>query len=777
MATEPQGQGFNGPPGSPNQTIGFPQNAGFIGFEVFNTLNTKPPRPAIPESDMFWCDGWMPFGPSNIRTLYGVGDSIYTAPDGITIIAFWFYNLEADTFAAILLSNGSLIQVHTVTGIETTIMAAGTIQNPNPNQTWMTQWNAKYLVIVSVQDNGYWLWDGVNLFGSGAISPDVSVTNSGEDYTSEPTITFQTTSGTAVAPTFLTTVENGFVTEIEVITPGSGFAVDDFVAVSFSGGGTDDSAQATASIGANVGQVTAIVITTPSTNLDADAYVTLTGGGGAGATAALVMSGNGGTLANITVTNGGHGYTSQPTVVFHGTGSASPAPAATAIVSFGEVSSISVGTAGTGYKGQPLVTIVGDGTGAQAEAIIDNAGQVTSVVMRNYGYGYTKALVTFSGGNKSAEAYVSLMPIGIQGSTVEVYTNRIWVGDERKGYFTAPSSPSDFTPSNGAGAFQSNDSFQRVNYTSYKQTNGFLYLISDSSVNYIGGVQTTATAPVSTVFNNLNVDPQIGSPWASSIQLFSRNIILANSFGVFVSYGGAVTKISGPLDGFYNSVIGVGGTVSTIYPSGAMASIFGIACYMLLLPVIDQYTNQQRNKLLLWSGRNWFTSSQDRDLTYISSQEINSVLTAWATDGTELFPMFQQPSTGFQKVVQSKLWSNPSYWYVKSSPYLAGILNFNSSVGEIDVYIDNERGNAASVLVNVVTSGETSWVNGSGDTVVWINENDDPVVWGAAGIALIDPQLVDGQAGVLTGFTVTTMAEDVSILSLSLLQQNFQQRW
>ena len=41
--------------------------------------------------------------------------------------------------------------------------------------------------------------------------------------------------------------------------------------------------------------------------------------------------------------------------------------------------------------------------------------------------------------------------------------------------------------------------------------------------------------------------------------MFSRNILFANDFGVQVSYGGAVNKISENLDGVYNSIPGFGG--------------------------------------------------------------------------------------------------------------------------------------------------------------------------------------------------------------------------
>lgn len=734
--------GYGGSPGAPEKTINLPQNAGFVTFEVFETLNTKPPRPAIQDSEMAWCDGFMPFGPSNIRTLYGTGTSIYTA-SGKTIKAFWFYNFGNNNYAAVLLSDGSLVQVDTSSHVATTILAASTISIPDDSDVWVTQWNSKYLIIVANQANGYWVWDGTNVYGAGGISPETIITNAGSNYGSSPTVHFQTTSGSAVAPTFSATVTNGSVTALNVSTPGSGFVVGDLVSVWFTGGGSDDTAHATATVDTTVGQVTDIILTASASNVANTAYVTLTGGGGTGATAALVA--NNGVITGVTVTNPGSGYTSAPTVNFNSLGGGVVGtPTAQAVISFGSITATSIVSAGSGYTSPPTVTVLGDGQNAQINAVIDNTGVVSSLVIANQGNGYTKALLVFTGGNNAADADVSLMPFGVQGTTVEVYTNHVWVGDGTKGYFSSPSAATDYLPSNGAGAFQSNDSFQRAQYISYKQTNGFLYLISDSSMNYIGGVQTSGQPPI-TVFNNLNVDPQIGTNWPSSVQLFSRNIVYANTFGIFVSYGGAVTKISTPLDGIYYTVIGQ--TSPPVAPSSAIATLFGIAVYMLLLPIIDPITNTQVNKLLIWDGKRWFTSGQDKTLTYINSQEIRSILTAWGTDGTHLFPILNTATSGFTKTVQSKLWANPSYWYEKTNPLLSGLLNFYTASGTASVTVNNETG-TGDVTLSVPNGGST-------------------------GLQTIPPQTV-GQTGIYMGFTVSTTAPDMAILSLSLLEQNYQ---
>lgn len=356
------------------------------------------------------------------------------------------------------------------------------------------------------------------------------------------------------------------------------------------------------------------------------------------------------------------------------------------------------------------------------------------------------------------------MPTAIGGSAVETYQGRVWIADDESIIFSAPGSVSDFSTGNGGGSFSSTDSFLRVRFTQLKQTNGFLYLIADSSVNYISGVQTSGSPPVTT-FTNQNADPEVGTPWGSAVTVYNRNILIANSFGVHVSYGAAVTKISDALDGIYNTVRDFGSFV----PSVAKAIIFGKKCFLLLLPIVDPYTGQQVNKLLLWDGKRWWASSQSVSLIYIQYQEINSVLTAWGTDGINIYPLFQNPSDGFQKVVQSKLWDKPGFiMYTKASSRLWGMCRYYSDVSpELTISIDNEISSAE--LNFDLGPLDFEWLNNAGVVIAWTNNAGDPMEWTSAqeGIIILEPQSV-GQNGALTGLTATTNAADMAIIQLML---------
>ena len=360
------------------------------------------------------------------------------------------------------------------------------------------------------------------------------------------------------------------------------------------------------------------------------------------------------------------------------------------------------------------------------------------------------------------------MPSAIQGTAIEIYAGRVWIANGATITFSAPGSVTDFSSGSGGGNFTSSDSFLRVAFIQLKQTNGFLYLIGDSSVNYISGVQTSGSPPVTT-FTNQNSDPEVGSPWPASVDVFSRNILFANAFGAHVSYGGAVTKISEPLDGVYNTVANFG----NITPSAGKAIIFGKKCWILLLPIVDPVKGQQVNKLLLMRepvGKVWWASEQDVPLLYIQHQEINSVLTCYGTDGSSIYALFSTPSIAFTKTAQTKLWDKPGgYQFTKFVTRLWGIVKYYSTLSpSLNISLDNE---VNSVVVAATTTPNIStWVTVLGALSTWVTAGNLPSTWlsgGGTSYSVLPPTAV-AQQGILTGFTVTTNAADMAIVSMMI---------
>lgn len=424
---------------------------------------------------------------------------------------------------------------------------------------------------------------------------------------------------------------------------------------------------------------------------------------------------------------------------------------------------ITITNVGSGYTSAPAVAATGgSGTGATFTATVAS-GVITDIQITNPGTGYvagdTVTLGITGGGGASGAATVTLMPFGISGTAVETYSGRVWVANGPTISFSAPGSVNDFSTASGGGNFESSDSFLRVSYIQLKQTNGFLYLVADSSVNYISGVQTAGSPPVTT-FTNQNADPEVGTPYAATVLVFSRNILFANAFGAHISYGAAVTKISEPLDGIYTSIPNFGGFA----PSSAKAIVFGKRVWILLLPIIDPISGQPTNKLFMWNGKIWWASSQDVELTYIQHQEINSVITAYGSDGSSIYPLFQQASTAFTKTAQSKLWTTPGgYQFLKATTRLWVLAQYYSlEEPDLRVYIDNENSTAENIFA--LGPPDMVWRTAAEVIMEWTTQGGDPMVWTASGLSVSDPTSV-GQNGVLTGMTIETECADMALVS------------
>jgi len=319
----------------------------------------------------------------------------------------------------------------------------------------------------------------------------------------------------------------------------------------------------------------------------------------------------------------------------------------------------------------------------------------------------------------------------------------------------------DFATSDGGGNFTSTDSFLRVGFTDLFQANGFLYLIADSSINYISGVQTAGTPPTTT-FTNQNANPEVGTPWSNAIDLWGTSLIFANTWGVQISFGSTVQKISEALDGVYTTVFNFGGLAL----STAKAIVFGKKIWMVLAPIIDPISNTQVNKLLIWNGKIWWASTQSVALTFINNQEINSVITAYGTNGTAIYPLFQQPSTSFTKTVQSKFWAAPGgYQFIKTINRLWAIFQYiKSATVSVTASIDSEINSSSATYTSPT---QTILVkNASGVTIPTKNASlvTIPVVSIFAGIWVLPPTAV-GQQGVLLGMTISTTEGDISLLT------------
>lgn len=209
-------------------------------------------------------------------------------------------------------------------------------------------------------------------FSQTAILTSVTLTNGGSNYTSYPDVTI--TSNPA--------------------DTGSGASAKASLGISSLIFDFPATGQATLGTGANAGTLTSIVPLSLGSGYVTAPAVTITGGGGTGATfiANLGTGNQAGQVVSYTKINSGSGYTSVPTITVGSLQATAQATLGTG-ANAGTLASIDPLLIGAGYTSTTLPTVIivgGGGSGAKASPIVSQ-GQVTGYTITNAGSGYTTA--------------------------------------------------------------------------------------------------------------------------------------------------------------------------------------------------------------------------------------------------------------------------------------------------------------------------------------------------------------------------------------------------
>ena len=507
--------------------------------------------------------------------------------------------------------------------------------------------------------------------------------------------------------------------------------------------------------------------------------VTPYGGSGSGVTITAIESG--GIVTGFSLISAGTGYLANEVVglAFSGGGNTNTTAILTPFVVDGTLSTISITNAGAGYKNKNAIATIVGGGGSGASATLTVAGTHTisavSLVAAGAGYVTTPTVIVTDPTNNIAQATIGMMPFGVQGTDVETYSGHVWIINGPLLSWSAPGSVTDFSTSSGGGNATSADGFLRVGYTKLVQSNGFLYLIADSSINYISGVQTSGTPPTTT-FTNQNADPEVGSPFPAGVLTLERSILFPNSYGVHALSGSAVNKISEALDGFWDSVPNFAG----FQLSSAKATIFDKKVWMVLSRFNDVATGETVNKLMMFQNGRWWVSGQGVDLIYVTGREFQSQLSAWGTDGVSIYPLFNTASANFTKRVQTRLWDAPGgYQFGKATSRFWSLFNYNGVNAAANINLDVENEVTGNVNTYTFTSPTPTIpvVNASAVTIPTVNASTVTITVQSvqAGYFVTDPTAI-GQQGTMLGFTVYTTQGDIEMISAMIQPEIVQYR-
>jgi hypothetical protein len=146
--------------------------------------------------------------------------------------------------------------------------------------------------------------------GSGGALSGISIVDGGDGYLSVPVVTISPPANGGTTATATAVLQSGMVTAITLTNAGTGYTSADHLVVTINPPVT--AATAAATFDPTKGTVTKINVTTGGAGYIIVPSITISGGGGSGATATAAMVN--GVITAITVTNPGKGYTSAPTV-------------------------------------------------------------------------------------------------------------------------------------------------------------------------------------------------------------------------------------------------------------------------------------------------------------------------------------------------------------------------------------------------------------------------------------------------------------------------------
>ena len=428
-----------------------------------------------------------------------------------------------------------------------------------------------------------------------------------------------------------------------------------------------------------------------------------------------------GSLATISVTVGGSGYTSTPTVVLTG-GTTGTTASATATLSGGAVSSISLVTVGAGYTAAPAVTFSGGaGTGTTASAFI--------------------------------------MPTGMNGDAVSVYSGRVWVANGRLLSYTAPNTWYDVATADAAGSTTITEGSLRQKIYGLQALDNYLYVFGDSSIIVIGDLKVTGSI---TTFSQTFLSSTTGTTLPNTITSMERAILFANQYGVYALFGASVQKVSKALDGIFPDIV-----FDTSHPhplTAGLVQIYNILCYVMSFHYtgsLNGSINNRHIQAVLFDGK-WFLTSQGDNIEWVAPISVNGVWQLWCSSGTDIRQMYSDTSSAISSTLITGLYDlgNPIF---DKQVVNSGIEYTAPASSSLTLEIDTED----ATLSQQSTTGSTLvWYNNAGNTITWVNNSNNAITWIATGFLLDHfPTAISGK---YLGATVTSDSPQVVINGIIL---------
>jgi len=606
------------------------QRKQYLVIKDFRGINTHANRTAIPENEFSWLENAMPVGSGNLKIV----PSQIAVTNGSGGVVSWTTattyftssNVNLSDYIMSFQNNGAVENFNIQSSTKGSVAASGKFSGSGVRSA---QWKNERLMIID-PSKGLFSWDGTNVVSIGSVGT-IAVTNAGTGYTSAPSVSIS-------APNDV----NGV--------------------------------QATAQVSLTGTTVSAISLTNAGSGYTGPVTVTLTGGGGSGATAVASYISFATGTAFVNIQSGGTGYTTPSTIVVGITGGGGSGAAATAVVAGNVIIQIVMTNLGTGYTSPPTIAITGGGgSGAIATATVTTNANVD--------------VATFSG--------------------------RVWVAQGRTVYYSAAGSYSDFVTVS-AGAVTLTDETLHGNIQGLLSANNFLYIFGDDSINVFSDVRVQSNG--TTIFTNTNVSASVGTKRISSVFPYFRSVLLMNDYGVYALVGSTTTKLSDALDGIFPLID------FTQPVTGGQVLLNGILCAVFNFYYQDPVQGTRPIQAVFFDKK-WFLTSQGTT-KYVTGVPVGGVPSIYGTDGTSLVKLYQSSTASVLSNVQSALWTMGDIIRDKQALKF-GIEATLTNSGVFNVTVDSQVNSSPIYTL----TNQVPWFNSSGAFIPWVNNVSSIIPW------------------------------------------------
>jgi hypothetical protein len=224
------------------------------------------------------------------------------------------------------------------------------------------------------------------------------------------------------------------------------------------------------------------------------------------------------------------------------------------------------------------------------------------------------------------------------GTTLAVFSGRVWIANGRTVQYTAPNSFTDFDPADAAGSFIMTDSNFVGNMQKLLAGLDVLWIFGEAAINQLGNVNIIANT-TTTTFSNINVSSSVGTIFPQSVISYLRQIEFASKYGIIQQVGVTPQRISEKIDGTYRLL-----DLSQPVTAG-LVILNNILCYGLMVTYLDPDNDGTARKIILlvtFDGK-WFIGSQGDGLIRMASVEYNGSYRLFGADDHNIRELFVQP--------------------------------------------------------------------------------------------------------------------------------------